>query len=184
MTDPTTCPVHGDVLVPGTAETVDMNRYHSIDFDDSAVLLAEEHFPHARTSLYTLTPASNEVRYCPTCRAAQRAWTRDGLAWTTKHALADAGYDPFKGTPIPRVHATLVSDYVTIEKWMRALHALRTLSVLFPMHKYASLDDAILDVVARARAAGAPLNATREREGRWMTIDEEDFDAALLMMRD
>jgi hypothetical protein len=93
-----------------------------------------------------------------------------------------AGYDPFRGRDYPRVEASIVDDYVTLEKWIRALAKLGYLSIVMPSGVGMALDDIIHQEAKRARADVAPLNATRKVSEEWMTDDVEDLEAALLIM--
>jgi hypothetical protein len=175
------CPVHGEPLVRGTVRSFDHRQFHSVSFDDACIVVEMANFPTARMT--SLEPhIDSEGDFCQSCRDAQNVWSRDGISWSAKAALMELGYDPFRGHDYPRVEATLVSDYVVMEKWIRAMAKLRLLVFIVPSAAGRPLDDVIREEVERARSEGAPLNATRKAHGGWMTDDVEEIEAALLMM--
>ena len=175
MTSAERCPVHGLPLVPGTAGTMEAD---CVEVDGAYLTIEEQHFPRARAFAWGRDmPDRAAVEYCEACRAALRAWQHAPASWSAKAQWMKRGYDPQHGTPVEPVEATLVHDYVWVEKWIRAMHVVGGPFAL-PFNGR-TLDQLILDVAAEARAAGAPLTAAYRTRGGWQTIDAVDDEHGL-----
>ena len=177
------CEVHGDELQPGVAETFDLTGYQCVHPDDAFEMLREACFPNARELVYGWHKEPSPVEFCPSCRDALRAWrTAPPHDWGEKHSLMRIGYDPFRGVGVPAVEASLVTDYVLVEKWLRAVQALGLLAFVGLPQGASSLDEAILAEAAAARRDNAPLDAIRRVKGRWLTAGEESSGAIRLLI--
>ena len=182
MTHTEACRVHGDPLVPGTARPLGLGTGATISWDDAFILLSEAHFPNARDVVQTDHSEPVPVRYCPGCRAASSAWSRAPGNWSARWSLAELGYDPYRGDAAPTVEATLVDDYVWIEKYCRARYLISGALLFFVHRGHQTVEELILATVARARENAAPLDATHEAHGHWHTLTELDDTAVRMVM--
>ena len=162
------CEVHGEPLLD---DTLPVFEAWCVEPDLSAEEIGARHFPHAETFVWgTGLPDPFPVRYCPACRDAEAAWSSAPGDWTSKAGWMRLGFDPYRGTPLTTPEATLVDDYVWIEKWVRAVEGLGLLPWMVSLGSCRTIEEYVLREVEAARAEGAPLDAVCRRQGAWQTV--------------
>lgn len=160
------CSVHREPLVEEVHPT------DHLDPESGGWELIESQFPNSVSRL------SEDGRRlcCASCRVAERRWMGAPGEMASKAAWLRLGYDPYRDRGVHVPDAVLVSDYVWIEKRVRALDALGLLGYVVDLRGFDSLDEYILHEASAARADHAPLDVTHRRRGRWCRLEETEHE--------
>jgi hypothetical protein len=160
------CSVHQEPLVE------EVHPGDHLDPESGGWTLIESQFPHA---VGQLTEDGRRL-CCASCRAAEARWIGAPGDMASKAAWLRLGYDPYRGRGVQVPDAELVSDYVWIEKRIRALDALGLLAYTVDTRGFETVDEYILHEASIARAENAPLDVTHRRGGRWVRLEETGPD--------
>lgn len=163
------CDVHGEPL---RDDAIPVFEAWCMEPPPGSGEVARTRYPNANTFVWgTGLPDPYPVKYCPACRAAEAAWSGVGDDELTAEQLMRLGCDPERGSIARTPAATLVDDYVWIEKYVRTVVALGYAPYVLPIGPGRTADEYILEQVRAARAEKAPPDAVYRTKDGWRTLD-------------
>lgn len=167
---PRVCSVHGEALLD---DSIPVFQAWCMEPPPGTDEVARTRYPNANTFVWgTGLPDPYPVKYCPACRAAEAAWSGVGDRVLTAEQLMRLGCDPERGVPARTPEATLVDDYVWIEKYVRTVVALGYAPYMLPIGAGRTVDEYIQEQVGAARAEQAPADAVYRTKDGWRTVDQ------------